>query len=117
VARWKASPAIEALVRAYVASEPSFTVTFAVWDLRQQGNQISSYLFNVVLKPMIAAGEVRLIEDAGRFGKVYASTGQRPRLSELDEARRLRIVTAGTPERELDGRRVAYVTEAAREVK
>lgn len=110
MASWKTSPAAEALVRAYVASEPSFTVNFAVWDLGQRGKQITRDLFRAVLTPMIAAGEVQLIEDFGRYGKVYASTAQRPKLSELDEARRLRIVTAGTPERELDGRRVAYVT-------
>jgi hypothetical protein len=59
-------------VRDYAVEEPSFTVTFAAWDLSRTGESITSTAVKEAVKLLLAKGIVRLIEDAGRFGKVYA---------------------------------------------
>jgi hypothetical protein len=87
-------------VRDYAVEEPSFTVTFAAWDLSRTGESITSTAVKEAVKLLLAKGIVRLIEDAGRFGKVYAyapptgdgiptwQPGQKRHLfAELDDAR------------------------------
>lgn len=79
-------------VRDYAVDEPSFTTSFAAWDLSRTGEPISRMAVKLATDELERLGIVRLIEDGGRMGKVYAydppQNGSRPRsrpaLPELD---------------------------------
>lgn len=82
------------LVRDYVVDEPSFTVSFAAWDIStNRGRPITATAVSLATKELLRLGIVELIEDNGRRGKVYAyveppqngtAPRSRPPLPELD---------------------------------
>jgi hypothetical protein len=83
-------------VRNYAVNEPSFTVTFAVWDLSRTGAKITAYPVKRAVDELLRLDIIELIEDHGRSGKVYAYkrplatiarlNGERM-FAELDDAR------------------------------
>jgi hypothetical protein len=87
-------------VRDYAVEEPGFTVAFAAWDLSRQRPHIAIETVRRAVAILLGKGVIRLVEDAGRFGKVYAyapptgdgiptwQPGQKRHLfAELDDAR------------------------------
>jgi len=58
--------------RDYAIEEPSYTLTFAVWDLKQRGEPMSVVTVKAANEELLRLGIVKLIEDNGRMGKVYA---------------------------------------------
>jgi hypothetical protein len=82
-------------VRDYAVNEPSFTVSFAAWDLSQTGESISSEAVRLCVPALVKQGVIELVEDGGNGGKVYAykpppesvrAPGRRV-FAELDDAR------------------------------
>jgi hypothetical protein len=86
-------------------SEPSFTIPFAAWEL-----DLSDTCVRHVVADMLRAGLVEQIEERDRRYNLSAVYCARRR-----GETRLHVITAGTSKRELDGRELAYTTEAARE--
>jgi hypothetical protein len=84
-------------IRDYAVEEPSFTTTFAAWDLSQQGKPITPSAVRLAIPYLLEKGVIELIEDNGRQGKVYAykqpPNGAPPRrlFTELDASRVERI--------------------------
>jgi hypothetical protein len=94
-------------MRDYALEEPSFTAAFMAWELG-----LSAGVAHAGVKRLLAAGLIEQIEPrSGPYAAVYVAVPKRRR-----PAATLHVVTAGTAPRELDGREVAYTTEAAREV-
>lgn len=100
----KVSAALEERVLDYIKGEASFTFSFAAWDLTQNGKPISSSAVALAVRQLLERDAVHLktIEDAGRYGKVYAyaEPGRlvESRLPELD-AHRHAILADLAPER------------------
>jgi hypothetical protein len=59
-------------VRDYATHEPSFTVTFAAWDLSRTGEKITAATVGRCVNELLKDKTIKLIEDGGRSGKVYA---------------------------------------------
>lgn len=59
-------------VRDYAVAEPSFTVSFAAWDMTREGEAISHHSVRFAVVELLRLRIVKLIEDNGRWGKVYA---------------------------------------------
>lgn len=58
--------------RDYAVEEPSYTLSFAQWDLKQRGEPMALVTIKVANDELLRLGIVKLIEDNGRMGKVYA---------------------------------------------
>lgn len=99
-----------ARIRQYAATEPSFTVAFAAWELGLSTSTVGS-----VVAQLLDASLVREIEPrSGPFAAVYQARTQLPELDSARHARAatLHVITQGTSPRELAGRELAYTTEA-----
>lgn len=80
--------------RNYAVDEPSYTLSFAEWDLKRLGTPMSSPTIRAANDVLVERGIVKLVEDGGRMGKVYAydppkaeGPGVRRLFPELDESR------------------------------
>jgi hypothetical protein len=84
-------------VRNYAVEEQSFTCSFAAWDLSRTGEQVSVTPVKWAVEELVRLGVIRLIEDNGRHGKVYAyvpppkETVTRTNFPELDASRLLGV--------------------------
>lgn len=96
----KISEAMLKRFRDYAVEEPSYTLSFAVWDLKRQDTPMSTVTVKAANDELLRLGIVKLIEDNGRMGKVYAydpppvravAAGRSRHFAELDESRRLGI--------------------------
>ena len=97
----KISEAMLKRFRDYAVEEPSYTISFAVWDLKQRGTPMSDLSIKSANDELLRLGVVKLIEDHGRAGKVYAYEPPKPArhisavpaspalFPELDESRRV----------------------------
>src|SRR5688500_15134439 len=90
----KISPQMLARFRNYSVVEPSYTLTFAEWDLKRIGEPMSGVSIKAANDELVKRGVVKLIEDHGRAGKVYAYDPPKPEpapvrrlFSELDDSR------------------------------
>lgn len=60
-------------VRDYAVDEPGFTCAFAAWDLTTNHNyKVGAAAVKGAVAVLLDMGVVEKVEDAGRFGKVYA---------------------------------------------
>jgi hypothetical protein len=83
-------------VRDYAVNEPSFTAPFAAWDLSQTGEPISAEAVRLCMPALLKQGIIEVVEDGGRFGRVYAyappptahpALNARRLFAELDDSR------------------------------
>lgn len=66
-------------VRTYAEEEPGFTCAFAAWDLTTNREYpVTSTAVKYAVDVLLAERAVKLIEDNGRAGKVYAYEPPRP---------------------------------------
>lgn len=66
-------------IRDYAEAEPSFTAAFAAWDLSTNRNyKISHSGVRNAMDVLEEQGQIKLIEDGGRMGRVYAYTPPKP---------------------------------------
>jgi hypothetical protein len=98
------SAALETRVLDYIKGEESFTIGFAAWDMSRTGESISRSGVSMAIAQLVERGalHLKLVEDAGRYGKVYAYVAPgrliESRLPELD-AHRHAILADLAPER------------------
>jgi hypothetical protein len=66
-------------IRDYAEAEPSFTASFAAWDLTtNHGYAISGSGVRNAMDVLEARGQITLIEDGGRMGRVYVYEPPKP---------------------------------------
>jgi hypothetical protein len=94
VGRLKVSEKTLKRVRDYAIDEPSFTCAFAAWDMtRDGGAPITDSTIANAVAVLLDKGIVKLVEEHGRAGKVYAydppqatTVTRRSNFPELDDA-------------------------------
>jgi hypothetical protein len=66
-------------IRDYAEAEPSFTAAFAAWDLStNHGYKITGSGVRNAMDVLEEQGQIKLIEDGGRMGRVYAYAPPKP---------------------------------------
>lgn len=74
------------VVRDYVVMEPSFTCTFAAWDLKtNHDREVSAEAVRIAVIELEGKGIVALVEDGGRAGKVYAYVPPPPTVPQITD--------------------------------